>query len=58
MDTAKRSANQVAAAILAELGLAAEGQGAAPTEGTDPNDLVTPDDAAALPDPAFGRPGG
>jgi len=58
VDTAKRSANQVAAAILAELGLAAEGQGAAPTEGTDPNDLVTPDDAAPLPDPAFGRPGG
>jgi shikimate kinase len=55
VDTAKRSANQVAAAILAGLGLDAVEQ--PPTTGTpDPNDEITPSDAAALPDPTLGRP--
>lgn len=55
VDTAKRSANQVAAAVLAGLGLEA----VEPARGAgtpDPNDEVTPSDAAPLPDPSVGRP--
>ncbi|WP_312858191.1 shikimate kinase [Pseudonocardia pini] len=59
VDTVKRSANQVAAAVLTGLDLApAAGQGAEPEELelADPNDAVTASDAAPLPDPVFGRP--
>ncbi|GAA4685425.1 shikimate kinase [Pseudonocardia yuanmonensis] len=55
IDTVKRSANQVAAAVLAALGLDAD---AAPEPRPgDPDDEITPADDAPLPDPVFGRPG-
>jgi shikimate kinase len=55
VDTAKRSANQVAAAVLAGLDLdVVEPQRAAGA--ADPNDEITPSDAAPLPNPVLGRP--
>jgi shikimate kinase len=56
IDTVKRSANQVAAAVLAALGLDID---AAPAPDPDPGDPdeITPSDDAPLPDPVFGRPG-
>lgn len=56
VDTARRSANQVAAAVLAELGLETVDQQAAGSAAADPNDEITPSEAAPLPDPVLGRP--
>ncbi|WP_063739724.1 shikimate kinase [Pseudonocardia halophobica] len=57
IDTVKRSANQVAAAVLTALDLdAAASPAPAPSPG-DPDDAITPSDDAPLPDPVFGRPG-
>jgi len=54
VDTTKRSANQVATAVLAGLELApAQPE---PTGAPGPDDVLTPSDAAPLPDPLFGRP--
>ncbi|GAA1833241.1 shikimate kinase [Pseudonocardia ailaonensis] len=54
VDTVKRSANQVATTVLAELGLRPHDQAPPP----DPKDDVveSAEDAASLPDPVFGRP--
>ncbi|MCE3553373.1 shikimate kinase [Pseudonocardia sp. RS11V-5] len=57
IDTVKRSANQVAAAVLAALGLDADAAPAPEPRPGDPDDEITPSDDAALPDPVFGRPG-
>jgi shikimate kinase len=56
VDTAKRSANQVAAAVLAGLGLEPAQQEQPANPG--PDDAVTPTEGAPLPDPVFGRPTG
>jgi shikimate kinase len=57
IDTVKRSANQVAAAVLAALGLDADASPAPDPRPGDPDDAITPSDEAPLPDPVFGRPG-
>ncbi|MFP5021428.1 shikimate kinase [Pseudonocardia phyllosphaerae] len=55
--TARRSPNQVVAAVLGELGIADPARGSGP--GTDdPNDRPTPRDTSALPSPGFGTPAG
>ncbi|MCF7549190.1 shikimate kinase [Pseudonocardia sp. WMMC193] len=56
VDTARRSANQVAAAVLAGLGLETVEQQAGGSADADPNDQITPSEAAPLPDPVLGRP--
>ncbi|SDF10195.1 shikimate kinase [Pseudonocardia oroxyli] len=55
VDTARRSANQVAAAVLAGLGLETVDRQAGGSANADPNDEITPSEAAPLPDPVLGR---
>ena len=57
IDTVKRSANQVAAAVLTALDLDAAASPAPASSPGDPDDEITPSDDAPLPDPVFGRPG-
>ncbi|MFR9801385.1 shikimate kinase [Pseudonocardia sp. RS010] len=57
IDTVKRSANQVASAVLTALGLEGEAAPAAEPRPGDPDDEITPSADAPLPDPVFGRPG-
>jgi shikimate kinase len=58
VDTVRRSANQVAAAVLAALGEGPEELPAAAADAADPDDRPTSHDGSLLPDPVLGRPQG
>jgi shikimate kinase len=58
VDTVRRSANQVAAAVLAALGEGPEELPAAAADAADPDDRPTSHDGSPLPDPVLGRPQG
>ncbi len=56
VDTRRRSANQVARAVLEALGEAPAGARSDPVDPADPLDRPTPDDASLLPSPTVGPP--
>lgn len=58
VDTVRRSANQVAAAVLAALGEGPEELPEAAADAADPHDRPTPHEGSPLPDPVLGRPQG
>ncbi|HEV7471281.1 MAG TPA: shikimate kinase [Pseudonocardia sp.] len=58
VDTVRRSANQVAAAVLAALGEGPDELPPAAADAVDPDDRPTPHEHSPLPDPVLGRPQG
>lgn len=58
VDTVRRSANQVAAAVLAALGEGPDELPPAAADAADPDDRPTPHEDSPLPDPVLGRPQG